>query len=92
MPSSLHTHHYQIFRSLLVSAREKSGLTQVQIATKLGKPQSYISKYERGERRLDFSEFIELADILGVDVVEFIEDYRAKIRENAKSWGAIIKV
>ncbi len=77
MPSSLHSHHYQIFRSLLVSAREKSGLTQVQIATRLGKPQSFISKYERGERRLDFSEFIELADILGIDIADFIDNYRS---------------
>ena len=92
MPSSLHSHHYQIFRTLLVSARERSGLTQAQIATKLGKPQSFISKYERGERRLDFSEFIELADIIGVDVVEFIDNYRAEMLENAKGWEMTIKV
>lgn len=77
MPSSLHSHHYQIFRSLLVAAREHSGLTQVQIAKKLGRPQSFISKYERGERRLDFSEFVELADALGIDVADFINEYRA---------------
>ena len=92
MPSSLHSHHYQIFRTLLVSARERSGFTQAQIATKLGKPQSFISKYERGERRLDFSEFIELADIIGVDVVEFIDNYRAEMLENAKGWEMTIKV
>ena len=56
-----------------------SGLTQIQIAEKLGKPQSYISKYERGERRLDFCEFIELADILGVDLLAFIVNYRAAL-------------
>lgn len=77
MPSSLHSHHYQVFRSLLVAAREHSGLTQVQIAEKLGKPQSFISKYERGERRLDFSEFVELADALGINVTDFVNEYRA---------------
>ncbi len=51
-------------------------MTQVQIAEALGKPQSYVSKYERGERRLDFSEFVELADIMGVNIVAFVEDYR----------------
>jgi len=80
MASSLHSHHYQIFRSLLVSAREKSGLTQVQIAERLEKPQSFISKYERGERRLDFTEFIELADVLGVDVADFVSSYKSKIQ------------
>ncbi|EIC30843.1 helix-turn-helix domain-containing protein [Methylomicrobium album] len=79
MPSSLHNVDYQIFRSLLVQARVASGLTQMQIAEKLGKPQSYISKYERGERRLDFPEFIELADILEIDVAGFVSDYRAAL-------------
>ena len=64
---------------MLVNARVASGLTQVQIAERLNKPQSYISKYERGERRLDFPEFIELADILEVDVAAFVRDYRSAL-------------
>lgn len=83
MPSSLHSHHYQIFRSLLVAAREKSGLTQVQIAEKFGKPQSFISKYERGERRLDFTEFIELADMLEIDIADFVSRYQSAITQIA---------
>lgn len=81
MPSSLHSHQYHIFRSLLVAAREKSGLTQVQIAEGLGKPQSFISKYERGERRLDFTEFIELADMLGIDIADFVSHYQSAIAQ-----------
>ena len=54
-------------------------MTQVQIAERLSKPQSYISKYERGERRLDFPEFVELAEILGINVVAFVSDYQAAI-------------
>lgn len=84
MPSSLHSHYYQIFRSLLVAAREKSGLTQVQIAERLGKPQSFISKYERGERRLDFPEFIELANVLGIDVADFVNHYQSAITQTRK--------
>ena len=79
MPSSLHSHRYQIFRSLLVAAREKSGLTQVQIAERVGRPQSFISKYERGERRLDFTEFIELADVLGIEVMDFVNSYKSTV-------------
>ena len=79
MPNSLHSPDYQVFRTMLVNARVASGLTQVQIAERLNKPQSYISKYERGERRLDFPEFIELADILGIDVAAFVDDYRSAL-------------
>jgi transcriptional regulator with XRE-family HTH domain len=75
MSSSLHNDSYLIFRNLLIKARVASGLTQVQIAERLGKPQSYISKYEHGERRLDFPEFLVLADIMKIDVAGFIDEY-----------------
>lgn len=64
-----------------MAAREKSGLTQVQIADRLCKPQSFISKYERGERRLDFTEFIELANLLEIDVADFINCYQSAITQ-----------
>ena len=67
-----------MFRALLVSAREQAGLTQVQVAKLLGKPQSYVSKYERGERRLDFTEFMALADILDLDIQNFIVMYKSQ--------------
>ncbi|MDD2776704.1 MAG: helix-turn-helix transcriptional regulator [Gallionella sp.] len=79
MLSSLHNPDYQIFRSLLIKERELSGLTQVQLAEKLGKPQSYVSKYERGERRVDFAEFVRLADAMRFDVCGFVEKYRAAL-------------
>lgn len=84
MPSSLHSQSYQVFRSLLISSREAAGLTQVQVAERLGKPQSFVSKYERGERRLDFSEFVELADVLGIDVVAFTNTYRLALSPRQK--------
>ncbi len=79
MPNSLHRYHYVVFRSLLVNARERSGLTQAQVAEKLKKPQSYVSKYERGERRLDFSEFLEIAEILRIDIFNFVDTYRLNL-------------
>jgi transcriptional regulator with XRE-family HTH domain len=81
MPSTLHSHHYQVFRSLLIAARESAGLTQVAIAERLSKPQSFISKYERGERRLDFTEFIELANMLEIDIADFVSRYRSEISQ-----------
>lgn len=76
MPNPLHSPQYEVFRRLLVKARQESGLTQVEVAERLGKPQSFVSKIERGERRLDFPEFIQLADALDVDPEEFIRGYR----------------
>lgn len=79
MSSSLHGFRYQIFRKLLIDARENAGLTQVQIATLIQKPQSFVSKYERGERRLDFTEFIEIADALEIDAHTFIDEYQSSL-------------
>ena len=47
------------FRELLRQIRVEAGLTQVELAEKLGKPQSYVSKVEQGERRMDFLETID---------------------------------
>ena len=52
---------------LLTEARLAAGLTQVDLAERLHRPQSYVSKYESGERRLDVVEFLEVADGIGVD-------------------------
>ncbi len=64
---SVHTEQYREFRELMVAARKATGLTQAELARQLGKPQSYVSKYERGERRLDVVEFLTLAALLHVD-------------------------
>jgi transcriptional regulator with XRE-family HTH domain len=81
MPSSLHSSNYKIFRSQLVAAREEAGFTQVNIAEKLEKPQSFVSKYERGERRLDFAEFVEIANILEIDIADFVNRYLSTISQ-----------
>jgi transcriptional regulator with XRE-family HTH domain len=57
---------------LLIETREKRGLTQIDVSKKLGRPQSFVSKYENGERRLDVLEFLEVADALGVEPSRFI--------------------
>lgn len=87
MPSPLHSHNYQIFRSLLVAAREDAGLTQVNVAERLGKPQSFISKYERGERRLDFTEFVELASVLEIELDDFVSHYQSAISQISSHRG-----
>jgi transcriptional regulator with XRE-family HTH domain len=79
MSSSLHGYRYQIFRELLIDAREQAEMTQVQIAELIQKPQSFVSKYERGERRLDFTEFIEIAAALEIDIHAFIDEYKSTL-------------
>lgn len=79
MPNPIHDPKYQVFRQMLLDARKEKGLQQVEVAERLGKTQSFVSKYERGERRLDFCEFIEVAAALEIDVKVFIQRYRTSI-------------
>jgi transcriptional regulator with XRE-family HTH domain len=51
----------------IVQARENAGLTQRQLAAKLGRSNSFVWKIEAGERRIDVLEFVELARCMGVD-------------------------
>lgn len=67
MAKSLHTPEYEHFRALLVAAREKAGLTQAEVSAKLERPQSFVAKYEGGERRLDVVEFVQVCAALGID-------------------------
>lgn len=72
MTDSVFTESYQRFCSLLVAARKTKGLTQGDLAVKLERPQSFVSKYERGERRLDVVEFLEVARAIGIDPLKVI--------------------
>jgi transcriptional regulator with XRE-family HTH domain len=74
---SVFTNNYERLCELLVEARQKAGLTQAQLANRLKRPQSYVSKYERGERRLDVVEFLEVLETLGADVNAFLSEFRA---------------
>lgn len=55
---------YKLFCKLLRDARVKAGLSQEEVAKSLTRPQSYVSKYESGERRLDVIEFVRVAKVL----------------------------
>jgi transcriptional regulator with XRE-family HTH domain len=70
---SVHSAEHQLLRELLVAARDKSGLTQQKLAKQLGKPQSFVAKYEGGERRLDVVEFVFIARELGADPVRMLK-------------------
>jgi transcriptional regulator with XRE-family HTH domain len=70
---SVFTDKYDHFRKRLITARKSKKLTQTGLAEKLGRPQSFVSKYERGERRLDIIEFIEVAKAIGFDPKSFVD-------------------
>jgi len=67
VPRSIHSYDYKKFTTILLDARHKAGLTQQEVADRLGKPQSYVAKVEGNERRIDVVEFIALANALGID-------------------------
>jgi transcriptional regulator with XRE-family HTH domain len=70
---SVHTKDYDLFLDLLIKARKGASLTQAEVADRLRRPQSYVSKYESGERRLDVVEFLDLARAIGFDPAKLIK-------------------
>jgi len=73
MAGSLFTDGYRSFVSELTGARQALNVTQAELARRLGKPQSYVSKIERLERRIDVVELCALIDALGLDRREAFE-------------------
>lgn len=87
MSRALASPSHAALRGLLVKARKEAQLTQQQVAAKLGVPQSYVSKYEKGERKLDVIEFLALCDVLGVSPAGAIEALRQAITtKSAPPW------
>jgi len=73
---STHTARYREFLKRLKAARREAGLTQVAAARRLGKPQSFISKCETGERRVDVVELSDLAKLYRKSVAYFLPSSR----------------
>ncbi|WP_367184751.1 helix-turn-helix domain-containing protein [Sphingopyxis sp.] len=65
----------------LVRARKDQGLSQEAVASRLGKPQQYVSRYEVGERRLDMVEFLDAAQVLSVDGLQIAAEGMAVRRD-----------
>ena len=72
MGKTIHSSEHQKLRELLIAARRKAGLTQHEVAERLGRPQSFVAKVEGGERRLDVIEFVDLVRALGADPVKLL--------------------
>ncbi len=73
MVKSIHTKEYAYFVERLRAARQEVGLTQVQVAKKLKRPQSHISNVESGQQRVDVVELQRFAKLYGKDIKYFIK-------------------
>ena len=61
--------------ALLRQIRLEAGLRQVDVAQRLGQPQSFVSKYESGERRLDLLELSQVCEVVGISLAEFVRRF-----------------
>ena len=68
-----------VFRDLLKDLRNERDLTQRQLARRLKVPQSYVSKYETGERRLDFVETVYVCRAMDVNIDEFVRLFSQRL-------------
>ncbi len=78
MRKSTHTKPYLRLREALAAARKAAGLSQHELARRLGRPQSFVSKCESGERRVDVVELIHIFKVLRADPIELV---RALLRD-----------
>lgn len=69
----------RVVYGLLKEARNKAEMTQVELSVALDKPQSYVSKYETGERKLDLVEVADICDALNCDLVVFCKQYQKNV-------------
>jgi transcriptional regulator with XRE-family HTH domain len=75
VPKSLFTRKHAQLRKALTAARKHAKLTQTELAERLGRRQAYVSRIERGERRVDVVEFLDIAHAIGFDPGRFLSDF-----------------
>jgi len=75
---TLNSRRHKSLVDLLVKRREVIGMTQAELAARLGQYQSFVARLESGQRRIDVVEFLELSEFLGFDAVQAIKTIKAK--------------
>jgi ribosome-binding protein aMBF1 (putative translation factor) len=75
---SVHSSAQTDFCELMIKARKTAGLTQHDLARRLKRPQSFVAKYEGGERRLDVVEFLAVTRAIGADPVRILNALRKR--------------
>lgn len=84
MTKSIFTEEYALFLRHLRNSRQKVGLTQAQVADKLNQTQSFVSKCERGERRIDVIELRVFCIALGISFNDFIKQLEILLKQDNK--------
>jgi len=82
MEKTIYSREYAVVLKLLRAARDKAGITQVELAKRLGLTQSFVSKIERGDRRLDIVQLRSVCSTLGISLVTFIKQFEAELTEH----------
>jgi len=70
----IHDARYRRLIEALTDARRSAGLSQTELAARLGRRQQFVSKFESGERRLDIVEFVDIAHALGLDAAALLRE------------------
>lgn len=83
----LHTTEHEFLLVLLRELREKLGVSQVELAERLGVTQQYISRVEAGQRRLDVLEFYRWCGGLGADSRDVFEEFCDAVEGRRQLWG-----
>jgi len=79
MEKSIYSRDYDAVLRQLRELRKAAGVTQVELADRLGMTQSLVSKIERGDRRLDIIELRTICGAIGVSLVEFVTKLETKL-------------
>lgn len=82
MQKSVFTREYAVLRTMLREARERAEITQVELAEKLRETQSFVSKCERGERRLDLVQLRVWCTALGLNLGHFVATFESSLKKN----------
>ncbi|WP_417850264.1 helix-turn-helix domain-containing protein [Thalassoglobus sp.] len=85
MEKNLYTARQQKLLSLLRETRSRAGLRQEDVAIQLNRPQSFVSKYESGERRLDILELYDVCEVLGIKLSDFAMTLEKVLSVNGKA-------
>jgi len=78
MERSVASNRLKRLQALLRQKRQDAGLRQVDLAERLGRPQSFVSSYETGDRCLDVLELEQVCKALGIALSEFVREYEEK--------------
>ena len=66
---------YKALLQALIQARKDAGITQVELATRIGRRQTFVSKFETEERRLDVAEYLAIAKAIGADASALMRNF-----------------